>query len=113
MIILNQSKNIILANQVKIADTVLTRMTGLLKHSQLIKNEALVIMGCNSIHMFFMKFAIDVIFVNKLNQVVGLVENIKPNRLSKIYWKASSAIELPAGIISSTKTEIGDKINFQ
>lgn len=113
MIIFNVSKNVMIANQAVIADTFLSRMIGLLKYKRLANNEALVITRCNSIHMFFMKFPIDVIFINRSNKVVGLVENIKPNRMSKIFWDASSAIELPIGAIAVSKTEIGDNITFQ
>ncbi|MGE0267828.1 MAG: DUF192 domain-containing protein [Candidatus Omnitrophota bacterium] len=113
MIIFNDSKKTVIANKAKIADTFLSRMIGLLKHEQLLNNEALVITRCNSIHMFFMKFAIDVIFVNNSKKVVGLIKNIKPNQMSRIYWNASVAIELPVGAISISKSELGDKIIFQ
>ncbi|MBP9855480.1 MAG: DUF192 domain-containing protein [Candidatus Omnitrophica bacterium] len=113
MIILNRSKNAVIANKAQMADTFPSRMTGLLKHKELAQNEALIITRCNSIHMFFMKFAIDVIFINKANKVVGLVKNIQPNHLSPIYWSATKAIELPVGIISSTHTELGDDILFE
>lgn len=110
MIIYNDSKKLILATNSKIADTFFSRMVGLLNRDKLSENEGLVITHCNSIHMFFMKFAIDVIFIDSSKKVVGLARNIKPNCLSKIYWKASSAIELPVGVILQSKTEIGDKI---
>ncbi|MCA9398623.1 MAG: DUF192 domain-containing protein, partial [Candidatus Omnitrophica bacterium] len=66
-----------------------------------------------SIHMFFMRFAIDAVFVDKNDHVVGLVENIKPWRLSPIFFKASYVIELPAGTIQETGTSKNDKIKIQ
>ncbi len=108
--ILNQTKNTSLADNGLLANTFWTRMKGLLGRKKLFKDEALIITKCNSIHMFFMEFSIDVIFLNKENYVVGIVNDIKPNRLSAIYWKANYAIELPVGVISSSKTSVGDHI---
>ncbi len=51
-------------------------------------------------------------FINKDNFVVGLVERIKPFQLSSIFFKASYAIEIAAGIIAETKTSVGDKIEW-
>ncbi len=113
MIILNSSKDTTIATDAKTADTFITRMVGLLKHEKLDRGEGLLITHCNSLHMFFMKFAIDVIFIDKSNQVVGVVENIKPSRLSKVYWKAASAIEVPIGVIGDSKTSVGDTIHFE
>jgi len=87
-------------------------MTGLLKRASLRPEEALVITRCQSIHMFFMRFAIDAIFVDRDHSVVGLVQNIKPFRLSPIFFKASSVIEVPPGVIVQSRTAIGDQITI-
>ena len=113
MRITNFSKGNTLADKATIADSFFSRMVGLLNRSSLSSGEGLVITNCNSIHMFFMRFPIDVIFINKTNSVVGLVENIKPFRLSRIYFAANRAIELPPGTISQTKTTLGDVIEIE
>ena len=113
MKIVNLTKDSIISEKAVLADTFLTRMVGLLKHERLDAGEGLVITKCNSIHMFFMRFAIDVIFIDKTDCVVGIVENILPNRLSKIYWKAVNAIEVPVGVIKSSRTKTGDQLSFQ
>ncbi|MBZ0167031.1 MAG: DUF192 domain-containing protein [Candidatus Omnitrophica bacterium] len=113
MKITNQSKNSVIAEKAVLADSFLSRMVGLLKHRKLEQGEGLIITRCNSIHMFFMRFAIDVIFVDKKDVVVGIVKNILPNRLSKIYWKAVNAIEVPVGVIEVSKTEVGDQLILQ
>jgi uncharacterized membrane protein (UPF0127 family) len=82
----------------------------LLGREQLSSKEALLITHCQSIHMFFMKFAIDAVFMDKKEHVVGLVRNIKPGQLSPIFWKSACVIELPVGTIEVTRTQIGDKI---
>ena len=93
-----------------LADSFLTRGRGLLGRQSISADEALVITQCQSIHMFFMKFTIDAVFVDKTNHVVGLVNAIKPNRLSPIFFKSSYVIELKEGIIKETNTELGDEI---
>lgn len=113
MKLINKTKQIPLVSNVVIADTFLSRMVGLLNRKQLNFDEALIITKCNSIHMFFMRFAIDVVFVNNDYQVVGLVKNIKPFCLSKIYFNACSAIELQSGKIIASKIEIGDTLKLQ
>ena len=87
-------------------------MRGLLNRSSLHPFEGLVIERCKSIHMIFMRFAIDVVFIGKDNKVVGLVKNIKPFYLSSVFLNAEYAIEVPVGTIEQSKTEIGDLINI-
>lgn len=113
MVIKNQTKNTTIARKVVIADTFLSRMVGLLNRDSLFENEALVITRCQSIHMFFMRFPIDVLFVGKDNRVVGLVENIKPFRLSPIFFKSNYAVELCSGTIAKTRISIGDELGMQ
>ena len=112
MPIVNLTQRKILAETVEIAQNPLSRMKGLLGRTELRSKEALVITGCQSIHMFFMRFAIDVIFVDKKNSVVGLTANIKPFMLSPIFWKSSCAIELPAGTIEASQTQLGDQLQI-
>jgi len=108
--VLNKTKKVIVAQRVTVAGTFFARAVGLLRHSALPVEEALLIPRCQSIHMFFMRFPIDVIFVDKNDCVVGLVRSIKPFRLSRIFFKASYAIEGAVGMIDRSKTEEGDLI---
>ena len=71
------------------------------------KNERFV-----DLHMFFVFYPIDVLFVDKNKIVVDKKENFKPFRFYKSKKKAMYAIELKEGIIKETKTKIGDKIEF-
>lgn len=112
MKIFDTTSNTIIAHNARLADTVISRMVGLLNRRSLCEGEALVITRCNSIHMFFMRFAIDVVFVGRTNNVVGLIKKIQPFRLSPIFWKAVYAIELPAGTIEDKNILIGDRIQL-
>ena len=112
MKIFNKSKNTIIARNVSLADTFWTRMKGLLGSEEIVAGEALVITKCQSIHMFFMRFAIDAIFVDDQDRVVGLVEGIRPFRLSPIFFRSRYVIELKAGTIAATKTSLGDHLEW-
>jgi uncharacterized membrane protein (UPF0127 family) len=63
--IANLTRNTTIASHVEIAQDPLSRMKGLLGKNDFPKGEALVITHCQSIHMFFMKFPIDVIFCDR------------------------------------------------
>ena len=106
----NLTRDTIIANNVKLAHTSGQRMKGLLGKENLPQGEALVITHCQSIHMFFMKFAIDVIFCDAKDKIVGVCKDVKPFQLSPVFFKASYAIELPSGTIVASKTELGDQL---
>ena len=110
MRILNQTKATVIADNARIADTFLSRSVGLLSRDFLPKTEALVLTRCQSIHMFFMRFCIDAIFVDKRGYVVGVIENLQPFQLSPVFWRASYCVELAQGVILESKTSIGDEI---
>ena len=112
MLIKNLTQNTLLASNASLADSFISRMKGLLGRECLPEGEALIITYCQSIHMVFMRFAIDVIFMDKSNRVIGLCSNIKPYRFSPIFWASCCAIELPAGSIKKTNTALGDQIQM-
>ncbi len=60
--------------------------------------------------MFGMAYAIDCVFLSSQGDVVGLVEGLRPWCLSPYFAKASGCLELPVGTISSTATQVGDRV---
>ena len=102
-----------LATNVKVADNLFTRMKGLLGKKGLPIGEALWIKPCFSVHTFFMKFPIDVIFLNKKNQVIAAISNLTPNRMTRLFPQSFSVLELPTGMIDASNTQIGDKIDIE
>lgn len=108
--IFNITKNTVLADRAIYADTFLTRLVGLLNKKRLNKNEALVLYPCNMVHTIGMRFTIDVVFVSQNDEVIHIKDNMKPYKFSPQIKKAIKVIELPAGFIEETKTQIGDRI---
>ena len=113
MKIINISRQTLIASQVQIADTVFSRLAGLLPRSSLAEQEALIITDCRAIHMIFMRFAIDAIFIGRDQRVVGVVKGIRPYRFSPYFIKASYVIESPEGTVERTGTQKGDKIKVE
>lgn len=101
-----------MAEDAVIADKPLSRMKGLLGRKELKAGQAVVLRPCNSVHTFFMRFSIDVIFVDKKNRVVKTISSLASFRLTRIYFSSSFAIELPAGTILSSSTRKGDLIGI-
>ena len=88
------------------------RCKGLLFHKKPIVEEGLLLSPCNSIHMFFMRFPIDVVFLNQTNHVVKVVPNLKPWQMVSSVHGAHSTLELPIGTIVKSNICEGDTINL-
>jgi uncharacterized membrane protein (UPF0127 family) len=88
------------------------RLKGLLGRQSLPKEEGLWIVPCNSIHMFFMKFAIDAVFLDRDRRVVRLYHSIRPWRCTPIVCGAHSCLEMAAGRASEVGLQVGDELIF-
>ncbi|MCL7746734.1 DUF192 domain-containing protein [Halalkalibacter alkaliphilus] len=93
-------------------ETFLRRFKGLMFRRKPIAKEGIFLFPCNSIHMFFMFFPIDVVFLNEQKQIVYLKESVKPWTVIFPIKKAVSVLELPANTISNYSLEVGDTIEF-
>ena len=89
--------NKILSKDILIADTLVTRLIGLMFKKQLLGAEGLLINPCNSIHTFFMRYSLDIVFLDSGNKVVKVIRNLHPWRMTWIYFRAKKTLELPAG----------------
>ena len=111
----NSRNKLVLAEQLEIAASLLTRMIGLMGRSKLeLGRGMLITRSGNSIHTCFMKFPIDVAFVNKTGEVKYLREDIKPWRMVVAPVLASTdCLELPAGTLKKCDTRIGDILRVE
>jgi len=105
----NLTRNAILGDAVELADTSAKRRVGLLKHKGLGPGEGLWIVPCESVHTFFMKFPIDLVYVDKKKRVRKVRSAVPAWRLS-LCLTAHSILELPAGIVEQTGTRPGDEL---
>ena len=105
----NQTRGTLLGDAVELADTSEKRRTGLLKHERLEPGQGLWIVPCESVHTFFMKFPIDLVYVDKRNRVRKVRHAVAPWRMSACLL-AHSVIELPAGTAEQSGTQAGDEL---
>ncbi|MGD1069822.1 MAG: DUF192 domain-containing protein [Bryobacteraceae bacterium] len=107
----NVTRASLLGDCIDVADDRAKRNTGLLKHTGLEPGQGLWIVPCEAIHMFFMKFAIDVVYVDRKHRVRKVVRALRPWRMS-MCPTAHSVVELPVGVIDETQTQKGDQLEF-
>lgn len=100
----------LLIEQLTVADNLWSRGKGLLGKKNLPDNEALWILPGNNIHTFFMKFAIDCIFVDKKLEIKKLITNAEPFRFVGPFWKSHSVFEVRSGFIDLKKLRVGDHL---
>lgn len=108
----NESRGTGLGDAVQVADTSAKRNVGLLKHKGLKAGEGLWIVPSQSVHTFFMKFAIDLVYLDKRRRVRKVRHAVRPWRVSGCLW-AHSVLELPAGSVAQTGTQPGDQLSIE
>lgn len=113
MYVYNQTKETFLAFRVRVADTILSRMVGLLGQNSLKPERGIWIVPCNSIHTLGMRFTIDVVLIDQNFKVVGLRELVRPFSITRPNFRAESVLELPAHTIFRSRTEIGDQLQIE
>lgn len=114
MPIKNATKNAVISSNFKLCEDNCSKFKGLMFSK---KQDKALIFKFNkahkiSLHMFFVFYPIDVLFLDKDKIVVDKKESFMPFRFYKSRRKAVYAIELPIESIRKTGTKIGDKIKF-
>ena len=106
----NETRDALLADKAELALAAGARLKGLLGRDGLPEGSALVIRPCTSIHTFFMRFPIDVIFLDDGGKVLRAIPAMPPWRLTRLYPRAACVAELPAGTLQRTGTAEGDRV---
>lgn len=107
----NKTRDTVLATRLMLAGTPQTRGKGLLGRDSLTPGEGLWIVPCQAIHMFFMRFSIDLVYIDRRKRVRKVRSKVAPWRISACLT-AQSVLELPAGIVRETGTRRGDLLEF-
>jgi uncharacterized protein len=111
MTVSNLTRQTVLAHSVEVANRGATRQKGLLGRNHLPAGEGLWIIPCESVHTFFMRFAIDLVYIDRAMKVRKVRNSVPPWRLSACL-SAHSVIELASGTIETTQTREGDQLEF-
>jgi uncharacterized protein len=107
----NLTRQTVIAQNIEVADRASTRRKGLLGRNNLSAGEGLWIIPCESVHTFFMRFSIDLVYLDRALKVTKIRSNVPPWRLSACL-SAHSVIELAPGTIQTTQTREGDQLEF-
>lgn len=113
MRVFNQTRNALLITQGRIANTFWLRLRGLLGVTSLQPGEGLILAGEKSIHTLFMKFPIDIVYLDKNYKVIRTDINMVPYRLGPFITQSAYIVEMPVGAIASTATEVGDQLKIE
>lgn len=113
MQLLDRQSNTVIVSNLRTAYTFIHRFKGLMFDRELSNEEALHIQPCRSIHTCFMRFSIDVIYVDDLMNIVALEADKSPYRFGKSVKGAHSVIEMPAGSIKSKELFVGQALLIQ
>lgn len=106
--VVNRTKGTELGRSIRLADSLLRRLRGFLFRGRPGAGEGILLSPCRAVHMIGVTFPLDVVFIDEGGRVVALYPGLRPMRRTRIHGMASHALELPAGTIEETRTEIGD-----
>jgi uncharacterized membrane protein (UPF0127 family) len=109
----NETRQKLLADRAEKATGFFHRFKGLMGRRSLTVGEGLHILPCNSIHTFFMRIPIDVVFLDRQGVIVKQLPALPPWRATSVYFQSRSVLELPAGVLEASGTREGDRLTFE
>ena len=103
----------VLADRLLVPRTVLGRGLGLMFRRALEPGHGMWIVPCNGIHMFFMRFPVDAVFLDRETRVVRLCPDLAPWRVVPLVFGAHSVLELPAGTVGDLDLHRGELLSIE
>ncbi len=98
--------------EIRRADTFLKRFKGLMFRSRSPENWGLLLEPCQSIHMFNMRFSLDIVVLDEQGVIIALYRELKPGKVTPHHKNAQSFIELKSGTIDQHTFSLGQQIQF-
>ncbi|CZR10330.1 DUF192 domain-containing protein [Trichococcus ilyis] len=105
--LINARTGEVILEDLQTADTFYARFRGLMGRPSMPENAGLMIKPCNSVHCFFMKFPIDLLFLDEENRIIRIMTGMAPGSFSPIVKGAKSVIEMNSQILTGS-VRIGD-----
>ena len=113
MTIINETRGTIIATDVEYARSFWSRTRGLIGRNTLPVGYALVFPRCRSVHTCAMTIGVDILHADRAGHVLRALPELPPWRFGPLVWHGAQVIELPAGTIARTGTEVGDRLAFE
>ena len=98
-----------MASRVRLADTFWRRLLGLWGKKKLLPGEGLLLRPCRQVHTWFMSISLDIVFFDKQGEVVELISDLAPGRISPLVKGGYQVLELAAGSIEAAALKKGDR----
>ena len=108
----NVTRNLVIATHVEVARGMWGRLRGLIGTPPLQSGQGLLLRPCSGIHTWFMGYPIDALFLDAEGRVVAALGPLRPWRMSGIYPKAEAVLEVMAGTLEATGTQVGDSVEL-
>jgi len=111
--LIDENKKELIAAEIMEANSFFDKLFGLVTRRKLKGREGFLIKNCSSIHTFWMRYSIDVVFLDKNNQVLAIYYDLKPFRTTPFIKNAFFALELKSGVVKKSSLKPGDLISFE
>jgi uncharacterized membrane protein (UPF0127 family) len=108
----NATRGTMLGEHIRVAETGLETIIGLLGERELPPGDGLLIVPSQGIHTWGMRFAIDVVVLDDAWKVIAVRRDVRPFRMTRVFWNAAAVLELQSGIVDSSGTQVDDVIQF-
>jgi uncharacterized protein len=108
----NATRGTVLGERVRVADTGLSRIVGLLGERELLPGDGLLIVPSQGVHTWGMLFPIDVVVLDRNWTVLALRRRMRQFRMTRVFWKGAAVLELPPGMLENSLTSVGDTLTF-
>jgi uncharacterized membrane protein (UPF0127 family) len=108
----NATRGTVVGQRIRVAENGLTRIVGLLGERELQPGDGLLIVPSQGVHTLGMQFPIDIAILDNDWKVIAIRRNLRPFRMTRVFWKAAAVLELPSGMLEATSTLVGDRIEF-
>src|SRR6476469_580140 len=109
---MNRTRGTMVGESIRVADSGLTQIIGLLGERTLPPGHGLLIMPSQGVHTLGMLFAIDIVVLDGEWNVIAIRRALRPFRLTRVFWKAAAVLELPSGMVEACSTLVGDTLDF-
>jgi uncharacterized membrane protein (UPF0127 family) len=113
MQVVDIDRGVVVVQEGQHARTFWGRLRGLLDTPPLQPGQGLLLEPCNSIHMFFMSYPIDALYLDAGNRVLRVVSDLAPWRVGPTIRRARRVLELPAGHAARCGVQVGDRLSFE
>ncbi len=103
----------LVGDRVKLADGPWSRIKGLAGRQALTEGEGLMLTPCQAVHMYGVRFPIDVVFLDESYTVVATYEGLEPGTRTHVYRDARHALKLPLGTLNKIGLGVGDRLQME